>query len=522
MIPPADPAQRVARSRLLAALDQFISFHFGMAASAFPSSLIANLLDELPDLDALRDPGWQAVIMRRLSINETHFLRQSEHFDTLERLACQHKESGERRPFRVWSAACSTGEEVWTIVAALRKAGFTADNSDVFGTDINPDVVVKARKGEYRRWSMRGVAAGSTESWLEVRGEQIRVRDELRSYAKFEPRNLMNTPYPDNWDAIFCRNVMIYLRPDSVQQICAAAFDALRPGGAFFIAATDPVPDASIGFEEVYDGNCRMYRKPGPRTSASAPTPRRSASSRLRKPAPRKSPDRTPRTRTTPTTSSWSKPRPVRNGTRAAAAFDAARERMRRRAEAKASVGSARSAVKPAPSTRPPVMAKPTVARTPMVPAAPKPPEKKVAPPAPPEVSTPDGPDAAEQALEFLDLARSGRQRRALALLTDLADDHPDEIMVQLAMAEISLALGLPKIALAHARSAFFLKPDDIMPNFWVGAAIAASSPSRFGEIRLRKAGQLLRRMSVSETVPLSGGWTCQEVKRRLNDATRA
>ena len=275
--PATPPASN--RGAVLIALDEFMAFHFGMAPNAFPGSLIDGILDELPGPDALRDPGWQAVIMRRLSINETHFLRQSEHFSVLGGLARKTLDAEPTRKYRVWSAACSTGEEVWTLAAALAEQSIGPDRAELFGSDLNPDVVDKARRGECRRWFLRGVAEGAASSWLDIQGEQVRVRDNLRPYARFEPRNLMDTPYPKDWDAIFCRNVMIYLRADAVQQICSAAFDALRPGGAFFTAATDPTPDAGIGFEEVYVGHSRYYRKPKPRPVV-APTPRKASERR--------------------------------------------------------------------------------------------------------------------------------------------------------------------------------------------------------------------------------------------------
>jgi len=476
-----------SRSQLLVALDRHIAYHFGMAASAFPASLIASIVEELPGIEALTDPGWQSVIMRRLSINETHFLRQAEHFTLLERMARAHGERGENRPFRAWSAACSTGEEVWSMVHALRSAGLSALDTEVFGTDLNPDVVEKARAGRYRRWSMRGVADGSTAAWLaEEQGEFI-VRDELRDYARFEKRNLMSTPYPGGWDVIFLRNVMIYLRPESVQQICQAAFDALRPGGALFIAATDPTPNAAIGFEEVYVGACRFYRRPEQGVSAD-PMPR---SLRALRPA------READTETAP-------PRSRRPSRRRESASDAAR---RARAQRIAEWSKSRQAVKaPAPVNEP-------------APAARR---ASVVEPPKPVQTAPVGPPSNSAAAELVELSRGGRRRRALALLSDLVEERPSDVHVRLAMAEVAFDLGLMSIAIDNARQAFFLKPDDLMPNFWVGVSLSRSGQTPFGRARLRKAARLLAAMSPTATVPLSGGWTVSDLKRRLDDAARS
>lgn len=402
----------------------------------------------------------------------------------LERLARAHKASGTQRPFRVWSAACSTGEEVWSIVAALRTAGFSAEECEVLGTDINPDVVERARAGEYRRWSMRGVAAGSTEAWLDVRGDVIRVKDDLRAYARFAPRNLMTVPYPDDWDVIFCRNVLIYLRPDAVQQVFQASFDALRPGGALFVAATDPVPGAEIGFEETCDGATRRFGRPDPAVVA-RPT---------RRPVPTSRVQPAPATR-----------RKVANRRRSAATDDDRLQAARARLGARRSRPA--SAVSEAPSSRVKPVRTPT--RSVRTATRDQAASRAEAPPV----------DPSAEAVMHLSRARGGRPRRALAQLADLVETHPEDVMIQLAMAEISLGLGLGRVALTHARAAFFLKPDDIMPNYWVGAAGAAAGRVRFGQARMRKARTLLAKLPAGATVPLSGSWSKGEVQRRLDDA---
>lgn len=495
------------RAELLVALDQFIAYHFGMAVSAFPGSLVSTLLDELPDVDALTDAGWRAVVMRRLSINETHFLRQSEHFSLLERIARVHRETGEKRPFRVWSAACSTGEEVWTIVSALRAAGLAPAEAEVLGSDLNPDVVEKARLGQYRRWSMRGVEAGQAEAWLAMDGERVSVRDELRPYATFMMRNLMDTPYPTGWDVIFCRNVMIYLRPDAVQQVCQAAFDALRPGGAFFIAATDPMPDVSIGFEEVYVGSCRFYRKPGARIDDGL-------GGRIANPVSAQS---------------------YNTGKDTISLLESLR---RTNANARSSlgihappVGPALRSTTPAPASRASVA--PRLPAPPVAPSSLRPPALSRPAASARPIRVPSAPRAAVE-LEpvvakvepcavcgLVEMSRAGQPRRALALLSDLVEEHPEDAQVRLGIVEVAHHLGMFEIAIEHARQAFFLKPDEILPNYWVGALLAITGQSPFGRARLKKAERLLAGMDVAAPIPLSVGWTAGEIKRRLEDANR-
>src|SRR5690606_13807943 len=100
--------------------------------------------------------------------------------------------------------------------------------------DLNPDAIERARLGEYRPWSLRGVESSATEGWLEPSPCGVRVAQWLRQLVRFEVANLCLDDFPTDLDIIFCRNVLLYFRPDAAQRVLARFAESLRPGGVLF------------------------------------------------------------------------------------------------------------------------------------------------------------------------------------------------------------------------------------------------------------------------------------------------
>lgn len=176
-----------------------------------------------------------------LTTNETYFFREPKHFDLLREQARAMRMRGQ--PLRVWSAACSSGEEVYSIAMVLADV-MEEGQWDVIGSDISTRVLTRARTGHYplertthvpmsylRRFCLKGT--GSEQGTLLVeRG--------LRSRVQFLQVNL-NAPLPQlgTFDVIFLRNVMIYFNGATKQQVVARVLSLLRPGGLFFIGHSE-------------------------------------------------------------------------------------------------------------------------------------------------------------------------------------------------------------------------------------------------------------------------------------------
>lgn len=143
------------------------------------------------------------------------------------------------RPVHVWCAACSTGEEVWSIAARLHRAGIEAR---VCGTDINADAVAHARRGRYPAWAVEDAMDRGDTSWLEPHGGHFQPVRALRRSVRFEVHNLVDGPLAGpgrGWDLVLCRNVLIYFTPAARQQVVQDLARSLHPDGWLFTGAAE-------------------------------------------------------------------------------------------------------------------------------------------------------------------------------------------------------------------------------------------------------------------------------------------
>ena len=180
-------------------------------------------------------PEWQAFI-NSLTTNLTAFFREGHHFPVL-------AEHARRRQceYRVWSAAASTGEEPYSIAITLADTlGLVPGRWRVFASDIDTDVLEKARNGIYRLEELKTLSPLQRQRYF-LRGTGphqglVRVRQELVNFVDFSSLNLLDRQYavPGPFDAIFCRNVMIYFDKTTQQEILRRFVPLLKPDGLLF------------------------------------------------------------------------------------------------------------------------------------------------------------------------------------------------------------------------------------------------------------------------------------------------
>lgn len=195
-----------------------------------------------------------------LTTNETYFFREQKHFDLLHRLA--RSAAGRAQPFRVWSAACSTGEEVYSIAMVLADA-MPAAPWEVLGSDISMQVLQRARTGLYslertshmphdylRRFCLKGTGA---------REGTLLVERSLRERVQFMQVNLNEAlPQLGQFDVIFLRNVMIYFDADTKRRVVSRVLAHLKPGGYFLIGHSESLNGIS---DSVSPEGPAVYRK---------------------------------------------------------------------------------------------------------------------------------------------------------------------------------------------------------------------------------------------------------------------
>ena len=196
-----------------------------------------------------------------LTTNETYFFREPKHFDMLRTLATAA--AGRAQPFRVWSAASSSGEECYSIAMVLADClGDAAWN--VVGSDISTRVLKRARSGHYPLERTRHIPPAYLKRFcLRGHGEQegtLLVERALRQRVSFAQVNLnADLPQLGNFDVVFLRNVMIYFNGDTKRQVVARVLGAVKPGGHFFIGHSESLNDVSTAVEQLAPS---IYRKP--------------------------------------------------------------------------------------------------------------------------------------------------------------------------------------------------------------------------------------------------------------------
>lgn len=188
--------------------------------------------------DLARNPTsaeWDHFISS-FTINHTAFFREQHHFEILAKFARTRT-----KPFSIWCAAASTGEEPYTIAMTLREALPSCDTGvSIWATDIDTEAIRKAREGVYSQERVKPVPDDLLRKYFQRgtgrRAGLVRVKDNLRSLVEFDIFNLLQAdwPAPRSFDAIFCRNTMIYFDKATQTQILERFAPTLKPGGLLF------------------------------------------------------------------------------------------------------------------------------------------------------------------------------------------------------------------------------------------------------------------------------------------------
>jgi chemotaxis protein methyltransferase CheR len=201
------------------------------------------------------------VAIDLLTTNETYFFREPKHFDFMR----QHVPALHRpgKPFRVWSAASSSGEEPYTIAMVLADV-LGGDAWEVVGSDISSRVLEKARGGHYPMTRIDGIPRHYLSRFcLKGTGPQegtFLVDHSLRNRVSFLQVNLNETlPKLGEFDMIFLRNVMIYFDMETKQQVVARMLPLLRPGGYFMVSHSESLNGITDALRIVTPS---VYRKP--------------------------------------------------------------------------------------------------------------------------------------------------------------------------------------------------------------------------------------------------------------------
>lgn len=218
-----------------------------------------------------RDEAEQARAVAALTTNHTFFYRESHHF---EHFAAEVRPGLVRRlraggSARLWSAGCSSGEEVWSLVLTLlgsdRGEGSRLAAADlrVLASDIAPHALAKAAAAIYPAADLGPVPAVLGAAWTKVAGETAEIAEAARSVVRFRSLNL-HGPWPmrRKFDVIFCRNVMIYFDSPTKERLLLRFAEALPQGGYLYIGHSERVTGAAARC--LHQVGPTIYRKDEP------------------------------------------------------------------------------------------------------------------------------------------------------------------------------------------------------------------------------------------------------------------
>jgi chemotaxis protein methyltransferase CheR len=159
------------------------------------------------------------------------------------------------RRLRVWSAGCSTGEEPYTIALVLRReiADMARQDVRILATDIDTDVLAKASRGEYSADALENIPdpfCRYFQPTQEGNAAAIKVAQDVRSLITFRPLNLVETwPMKGPFDAIFCRNVMIYFDAPTKSKLIERFIRLIKPGGFLYIGHSESLLGSHPGLQ---------------------------------------------------------------------------------------------------------------------------------------------------------------------------------------------------------------------------------------------------------------------------------
>lgn len=234
-----------------------------------------------------------AELMSAISVHKTDLFRDEQQLQALkDHVLRDLATSG--RPLRLWSAGCSTGEEVATLLILLAEVG-AHQGSTVLGTDIAAGALATARRLTFGPEAMRRVPPTVRQRWFTDAEDGTRLLPELAARARFQQHNLMDTPYPfadegELFDVIVCRNVFIYFTSEAVDRVVGLFAERLRPGGVLVLSATEPILQARRDLETRRLKTAFFYVRPDPaRPPPEAPRPSSPPPPRASAPPPRPS-----------------------------------------------------------------------------------------------------------------------------------------------------------------------------------------------------------------------------------------
>jgi chemotaxis protein methyltransferase CheR len=235
--------------------------------------LTANGLDSFRDYHRLLTFGADAELegdeaLSLLTAGETYFFRNSEQLAALrdQVLPELERQNKDNQRLRIWSAGCSTGEEVYTLAILICESGlFDGWDVRVIGADLCKSRIQSARRGRYQESAFRTTDRRQRQRHFVQVGSEWEVSDTIKGLCEFLPLNLCDSSEAaliGRVHAVLCRNVLIYLDDRARERVVTNLYDRLLPGGYLLIGHSESLSQHKTGFELVQGVHDTAYKKP--------------------------------------------------------------------------------------------------------------------------------------------------------------------------------------------------------------------------------------------------------------------
>ncbi|WP_432972249.1 CheR family methyltransferase [Dactylosporangium sp. CA-233914] len=271
-MPPRDGGALVERLRRL------LAERLGMAFDDKKDALLAEILQQRATQHGLTDRGyldrlasaWSAelsALAEALTVNETYFFRNVEQFRALAEVAlpARIRAAGDRRRLALLSVGCSTGEEAYSLAMVTAAQVPEAWEVGIVGLDVNRGALRKAMAGRYSLWSLREAPESARQRWFRPAADGVEIDSRLRGRVRFVEHNVARDDPVlfayGAYDIVFCRNLLMYLTPDTAAAVVERITRALAPGGFLFLGHTDTLGRRPAGLTVHHSHGAFYYER---------------------------------------------------------------------------------------------------------------------------------------------------------------------------------------------------------------------------------------------------------------------
>lgn len=207
-------------------------------------------------------------VIDAMTTNETSWFRDRSPFECLEKSVFPEMERDGKRQCRIWSSACSSGQEPYTIsitASEYTKSVITSgfNMAQIVATDISASMLLEAKRAEYDESILgRGLSAERKKQFFQASDNRWQVVDDIKRRVSFREQNLLSSyDALGKFDIIFCRNVLIYFSPERKSDILNRMAKSLNPRGYLFLGASETITGYSDAFEMVRSPQGVFYRR---------------------------------------------------------------------------------------------------------------------------------------------------------------------------------------------------------------------------------------------------------------------